>query len=115
MNIAYIRGNSKQSIDAQQIMFNKYKKVKIDEYFEDFGTKIQIKKMLSNLKENDTLYITSVDRLSRDIKEAIEILKEIQNKKVNLKVLNLNEDMDIDKIKVLISMADAGNEILNKE
>ncbi|MBY7009037.1 hypothetical protein FDB15_18405 [Clostridium botulinum] len=114
MNIAYIRGNSKQSIEGQQIMFNDYK-IKMDEYFEDHGTKIQIKKMLSNLKENDTLYITSVDRLSRDIKEAIEILKEIQNKKVNLKVLNLNEDMDIDKIKVLISIADSGNEILNKE
>ncbi|KFX54667.1 recombinase family protein [Clostridium botulinum] len=114
MNIAYIRGNSEQSIQGQQIMFNDYK-IKMDEYFEDHGTKIQIKKMLSNLKENDTLYITSVDRLSRNTKEAIEILKEIQNKKANLKVLNLNEDMDIDKIKVLISMVDAGNEILNKE
>ncbi len=112
MNIAYIRGNSKQSIEGQQILLGKHK---IDEYFEDHGTNIQIKKMLSNLKENDTLYITSVDRLSRNTKEAIEILKEIQNKKANLKVLNLNEDMDIDKIKVLISMADAGNEILNKE
>ncbi|NFO89035.1 hypothetical protein FDC58_16825 [Clostridium botulinum] len=114
MNIAYIRGNCEQSIQGQQIMFNNYK-IKMDEYFEDFGTKIQIKKMLSKLKENDTLYITSVDRLNRNIKEAIKILDEIQNKGVNLKVLNLNEDMDIDKIKVLISIADSGNEILNKE
>lgn len=100
MNIAYIRGNSKQSIDAQQIMFNKYKKVKIDEYFEDFGTKIQIKNMLSKIKGNDTLYITSLDRLNRNIKEVIKILDEIQNKGVNLKILNLEEDISIENIKL---------------
>ncbi|MBN1058595.1 recombinase family protein [Clostridium botulinum] len=100
MNIAYIRGNSKQSIDAQQIMFNKYKKVKIDEYFEDFGTKIQIKNMLSKIKGNDTLYITSLDRLNRNTKEVIKILDEIQNKGVNLKILNLEEDISIENIKL---------------
>ncbi|AIY80537.1 hypothetical protein U728_696 [Clostridium botulinum 202F] len=114
MNIAYIRGNCEQSIQSQQIMFNNYK-IKMDEYFEDFGTKIQIKNMLSKIKGNDTLYITSLNILNRNIKEVIKILDEIQNKGVNLKVLNLNEDMDIDKIKVLISMVDAGTKILNKE
>ncbi len=99
MNIAYIRGNSKQSVQGQQISFNNYK-IKMDEYFEDFGTKIQIKKMLSKLKENDTLYITSVDRLSRDTKEVRKILDEIQNKGVNLKILNLEEDISIENIKL---------------
>ncbi len=99
MNIAYIRGNSKQSIQGQQIKFNNYK-IKMDEYFEDFGTKIQIKNMLSKIKGNDTLYITSVDRLNRNTKEVIKILDEIQNKGVNLKILNLEEDISIENIKL---------------
>ncbi|NFG27730.1 hypothetical protein FC777_11450 [Clostridium botulinum] len=101
MNIAYMRGNSKQSIEGQQVMFNDYK-IKIDEYFEDHGTKIQIRNMLSNLKENDTLYITSLDRLSRNTKEVVGMLEEIEKKNVNLKILSLEKDINIENIKLIL-------------
>lgn len=54
--------------------------------------KHQIKKMLEYLREGDTLYIESISKLARSIKDFLAITQELQGKKVEL--VSLKENID---------------------
>jgi len=62
-------------------------------YSEKFtGTKSdrpKFQKVLSELKENDTLVVTKLDRLARNTKEGIEIIESLFTKGVRVHVLNV--------------------------
>ena len=46
-------------------------------------------KIISNIKENDVLVVTKLDRLARNTVEGIEIVREIFKKKASVHVLNV--------------------------
>lgn len=52
----------------------------------------ELEQALSHLRENDKLVVTKLDRLARSVKHLGEILDTIQDKKANLKILNLDID-----------------------
>src|SRR5699024_11666282 len=77
---------------------NKKKKRKEKEsrkknYYEKFtGTQTdrpELKKLLEQLKEGDTLTVTKLDRLARNTREGIEIIENLFNKGVKVHVLNV--------------------------
>jgi len=42
---------------------------------------------LKALRESDTLVVTALDRLSRNLKDILNILSDLENRKINLKIL----------------------------
>lgn len=46
-------------------------------------------KMLNNLKKGDTLVTTKLDRLCRSTKEGLEIVKSLQERGINIHILNM--------------------------
>jgi DNA invertase Pin-like site-specific DNA recombinase len=56
------------------------------------GTKMerpQFSKLLEELKEGDTLVVTKLDRLARNVREGIDVVEELFNKGVRVHVLNV--------------------------
>src|SRR5574344_1342565 len=45
--------------------------------------------ILSKLKKGDTLVTTKLDRLCRSTKEGLEIIKDLQEKEINIHILNM--------------------------
>jgi len=62
-------------------------------YYEKFtGTKAdrpQFQELLSILKEGDTLVVTKLDRLARNVKEGIEVVEQLFTKGIRVHVLNV--------------------------
>lgn len=93
MNYAYARVSTKeQNLDRQ---IDEFKNYNIDRIYcdkqsgKDFE-RVEYKKLLKRLKENDTLYIMSIDRLGRDYDLIIENWKLITQKKhANIVVLDM--------------------------
>jgi DNA invertase Pin-like site-specific DNA recombinase len=56
------------------------------------GTKLdrpQFSKLLKELKDGDTLVVTKLDRLARNVREGIDVVEELFNKGVRVHVLNV--------------------------
>lgn len=67
-----------------------------DEIVQEVITGISEEKELNNLvetlQENDTIVCTRVDRLGRNTLQLLQLLKELEERKINLVVLNLGMD-----------------------
>lgn len=93
MNYAYARVSTKeQNLDRQ---IEEFKNYNIDRIYcdkqsgKDFD-RVEYNKLIKRLKENDTLYIMSIDRLGRDYDLIIENWKLITQKKhANIVVLDM--------------------------
>lgn len=55
-------------------------------------------------REGETLVVTALDRLCRSVPELNRLTEELQNKKVNLKILNLGFDMNSPTGKLMLNM-----------
>jgi DNA invertase Pin-like site-specific DNA recombinase len=93
--IGYIRVSSiEQKTDRQMDLFSKLGLNKIfQEKVSGKNTdRLQLQKMLEYIREGDTLYIESLSRLGRSTKDLINIVEELNNKKVQL--VSLKENID---------------------
>lgn len=54
--------------------------------------KTKLDALLSNLKENDTLVVTRMDRLGRNTVQLLQLVEELQEKNVDLVILNMGID-----------------------
>ncbi len=94
-NIAYIRVSAvDQNIDRQEIALSAFR---IDKYFiEKISGKNtdrpQLKKMLEYVREGDTIYIESISRLARSTRDLLTIVKQLQDKSVE--IVSLKENID---------------------
>lgn len=60
----------------------------------------QFLELISKLKENDTLVVTKLDRFCRSTDEGLEVIKQLQARKVNIHILNMGliEDTPMGKL-----------------
>lgn len=80
------------SLDAQeQEILNKYENaiVKKEAYTGTTTDRPVFSEIISNIKENDILVVTKLDRLARNTVEGIEIVRAIFKKKASVHVLNV--------------------------
>lgn len=83
-----INGNSleEQRIKLSEIGCNEI----IEEQFTGATTDRPLfDELINNLKRGDTLAVTKLDRFARNVKEGIELIKELFNKEVKVHVLNV--------------------------
>lgn len=89
----YVRVSSmEQKTDRQLMAYNEADKVYIDKMTGATKDRPQLKEMLTDLAEGDTVVVKSIDRLSRSTKDLLEIVDSIKKAGAGLKIL----DMDID-------------------
>ncbi len=94
-NIAYIRVSAvDQNIDRQEIALSAFR---IDKYFTEKISgkntdRPQLKKMLEYVREGDTIYIESISRLARSTRDLLTIVKQLQDKSVE--IVSLKENID---------------------
>lgn len=87
MKIAYIRVSTSDQNTARQL--TAMESVGIDKYFEEkiSGKSMdrpQLKAMLEYVRDGDTVYVESISRLGRSLKDLINIVETLNSKNVSL-------------------------------
>lgn len=87
INIAYVRVSTAEQNETRQV--EALKKYNVDKWFiEKISAKDtnrpQLNFMLDFCREGDTIYIHSLDRIARSTKDLLNIIDQLNNKKVNL-------------------------------
>ena len=87
MNVAYIRVSSKdQNLARQRAALEEYK---IEKWFPDKASakdteRPKLKEMLEFVREGDTVYIVSFDRLARSVADLLQLTDYLKKKNVHL-------------------------------
>lgn len=95
MNIAYIRVSTKeQHLDRQRMALEEYR---IERWYEEQQSgkdteRPRLQEMLDFVREGDTVYIVSFDRLARSVADLLQITDYLKKKKVNL--VSVKEKID---------------------
>lgn len=95
MKIGYARVSTKdQSLDAQinELEILGCEKIYFDKAIGKSKEREEFKKLLEDIRENDTLIVTNLDRLSRTLKDLIFILELFSEKKVKVQIGTLSFD-----------------------
>lgn len=112
MNVAYCRVSTVEQHEQRQV--KALEKFGIDKwYIEKISAKDtnrpKLKEMLDFVREGDTIYIHSFDRLARSTKDLLEIVELLQEKKVNLISNKENLDTTTPTGKLMLTMIAAIN------
>lgn len=110
MNIAYIRVSSVDQNESRQI--EGLKKFNIDKWFTEKVSakdknRPELLSMLDYAREGDTIYIHDFSRLARSTKDLLEIVEQLENKKVNLISNKENLDTSTPTGKLMLTMIGA--------
>ena len=94
-NVLYKRTSTDEQNMARQDVLEQ--ELKIDKCFEDKASgkntdRPQFKLMMDYLREGDTLYVESISRLSRSIRDLLKTVDELDKRKV--KFVSLKESID---------------------
>lgn len=101
-----LNGNSLE--DQRKSLLGAGAEVVIDEQFS--GSTVhrpEFEKLLTKLKEGDTLMVTKLDRLSRSTQEGLELVQDLKSKKIKVHVLNMGviDDSSIGNLILTIMLA----------
>ena len=112
MNIAYVRVSTIEQNEARQT--EGLKKYSIDKWFTEKVSakdtnRPKLKEMIEFARENDTIYIHSLDRLARSTKDLLDIVEQLQAKGINLVSSKENIDTSTATGKLMLTMIGAIN------
>ena len=87
MNVAYVRVSTVEQNEDRQL--EALKKHNIDKWFTEKVSgkdtnRPELKAMLEYVREGDTIYIHDFSRLARSTKDLLDIVEELERKKVHL-------------------------------
>ena len=97
MKIGYARVSTKHQRDSLEGQIALLKKAGCKEIYSEImsggsAKRPELTKLLARIQQEDTLVITSVDRLGRSLKDLIEIIRHLKDHKINF--ISLKEQMD---------------------
>lgn len=113
MKVAYIRSSSEQQNNEYQI--KALESYNIEKYFiekksgKDTNRPV-FKEMLEYIREGDIVYIYDFSRISRNVKDLLNIVDTLQEKKVELISIKENLDTSTSTGKLMLTMIGAINE-----
>lgn len=115
MIYGYARVSTKGQTDnnsleqQRQEMKTKYQDIKIiaESFTGTTADRPELNKLIQELKENDTLVVTKLDRLARNTEDGIIIIKSLFNKGISVHVLNVGllENTYMGKFFITVLMA----------
>lgn len=113
MNIAYVRVSTIEQNDGRQR--EGLKKYDIEKWFTEKVSakdtnRPQFKAMLDFAREGDTIFVWDFSRLARSTKDLLNIVEQLENKKINLKSIKENLDTSTATGKLMLTMIGAINE-----
>ena len=94
--IGYIRVSSVDQNDARQLDGLEFDKVFVDKASGKDTQRLQLQAMLEYMRDGDQLYVHSMDRLSRSLKDLQEIVEILTNK--GIKISFLKEGLIFEKL-----------------
>lgn len=108
--IAYIRvSTTEQNTESQKEVMNN---LGIDKFFEEKisgkdTNRPKLKEMLDYVREDDTVYVKDFSRLARSTKDLLDIIEELNTKKVHLISLKENFDTTTPSGRLMLTMLGA--------
>ena len=107
MNIAYVRVSTIEQNEARQL--EGLKKYNIEKWYTEKVSakntnRPKLKELLDHVREGDTIYIHSLDRLARSTKDLLNIVDELQTKSIHLVSSKENIDTSTATGRLMISM-----------
>lgn|SRR5699024_6180966 len=110
-NLAYIRVSTIEQNTERQIKAIK-EHVKIDKWFIDKASakdknRKELNQLLNYIRENDTIYIHSLDRLARNTKDLLEIIETLNKQNVELYSIKENFDFNSTSGKFMVTILGA--------
>ena len=115
MKVGYIRSSSISQNNEYQL--KDLEKQNIEKYFIDKATgrntdRKEFKQMLNFIREGDEVYIYDLSRLSRNLKEMLEIIDDFNNN--NIRIISIKENIDsiTPTGRLMLSMIGAVNEFI---
>ena len=114
MKIAYIRTSTtdqKNSLKSQEEVLRQAgcEKLFIEEA-SAVGKRPILEEALDYLRDGDQLIVTSMDRLARSVSHMVEISTNLENKKVNLNILNMGIDTTTPTGKLMLNIITSINQ-----
>jgi len=112
MNIGYVRVSTIEQNEARQI--EGLKQYSIDKWVTEKvsakdSNRPGLKSMIEFARENDTIYVHSLDRLARSTKDLLDIVEQLQAKGIHLVSSKENIDTSTATGKLLLTMIGAIN------
>ena len=92
-NIGYVRVSTQEQNTGRQFALFETNGINLDRTYtekvsgKDTKNRPQLQAMLDYVREGDVVYVESISRLARNIKDLLEIVEKLQKKKVALKSL----------------------------
>ena len=113
MKVAYVRVSTAEQNEARQV--EALEKHGIERWYTEKisgkdTNRPKLKEMLEYVREGDTVYIHDFSRLARSTKDLLEIVEQLQDKKVNLVSTKENLDTSTPTGKLMLTMIAAINE-----
>lgn len=113
MNIAYVRVSTIEQNEDRQL--EGLKKYDIDKWFTEKVSakdtnRPELKRMIEFAREGDTVFVWDFSRLSRSVKDLLELIETFQAKKVHLRSIKENLDTSTPTGKLMLTMIGAINE-----
>ncbi len=113
MNIAYIRVSTAEQNKSRQL--EGLKKYYIDKIFQEKVSakdinRPQLKAMLDFAREGDIIYVWDFSRLARSTKDLLNIVEQLEKKKIHLRSIKENLDTSKPTGKLMLTMIGAINE-----
>lgn len=113
MNIAYVRVSTVEQNEARQL--EGLKAYNIDKWFTEKVSakdtnRPKLKEMIEYARENDTIFVWDFSRLSRSVKDLLDITEQLQVKGIHLRSIKENLDTSTPTGKLMLTMIGAINE-----
>lgn len=113
MNIAYVRVSTIEQNEARQL--EGLKKYNIEKWFTEKVSgkntdRPELQSMIDFARDGDTIYIWDFSRLSRSVKDLLEIVELLQSKNIHLVSIKENLDTSTPTGKLMLTMIGAINE-----
>jgi DNA invertase Pin-like site-specific DNA recombinase len=114
MKIGYVRTSTvdqKNSLKSQEEVLSQAgcEKLFIEEA-SAVGKRPILEEALDYLRDGDQLIVTSMDRLARSVSHMVEISTNLENKKVNLNILNMGIDTTTPTGKLMLNIITSINQ-----
>lgn len=109
MIVKYLRVSTIEQEQTRQEYLLEKLNIKFDKSYEDKMTgktkeRPQLKKMIEEVKEGDTVYCESISRLGRNLKDLIDIIDTLINKGVRVVILKEGIDTSNSTYKLLLGI-----------